>query len=149
MDILRENWGSSRMSSFKQDLMQDEGLRLRAYQDHLGVWTIGYGTNLQVLEITEATARRWLDKKLAEIENGVIQHKHWERLNGARKDVVRSMAYQMGINGTFNFKDMWTAVGLENWVAAAAAMRDSRWWRDPKTQARAQRMSIRMQEGRW
>ena len=149
MEELRANWGSTSMSNFKHDLMIDEGLRLRAYQDHLGVWTIGYGTNLQVLEISEATARKWLDRKLDEIEAGVSQHEHWCKLNGARKDVVRSMAYQMGINGTFNFKDMWRAIKVSDWVAASAAMRDSKWWRDPKTQARAQRMSIRMGQGRW
>lgn len=137
------------MSNFKKDLMLDEGLRLQAYQDHLGVWTIGYGTNLQVLEITEATARRWLDRKLEEIERGVSQHENWDFLNGARKDVIRSMAYQMGVEGTFKFKDMWKAIGVFDWDAAAMAMRDSRWYRDPKTQARANRMAIRMAEGRW
>lgn len=133
----------------KRELRRDEGLRLKAYQDHLGVWTIGYGTNLQVLEISEAQARRWLDQKLEQIEAGLTQKEDFELMNGARKDVVRSMAYQMGINGTFKFKDMWKAISVLDWAGAAAAMRDSRWFRDPKTQARANRMAIRMEEGRW
>ena len=137
------------MSSFRQDLMQDEGLRLRSYQDHLGVWTIGYGTNLQVLEITEETALRWLDKKLDEIETGVSQHECWDKLNYGRKDVIRSMAYQMGIHGVFNFKNMWKAISVRDWSKAADEMRDSQWWKDPKTQARAQRMAIRMDQGVW
>lgn len=135
--------------NFKRTLMQDEGLRLKAYQDHLGVWTIGYGTNLQKLEISEATARRWLDQKLDWIESQVSQHDDWDKLSGPRKDVIRSMAYQMGVEGTFKFKKMWEAIALRDWVEAAAQMRDSKWFRDPKTQARANRMAIRMQEGRW
>lgn len=133
----------------KRELRRDEGLRLKAYQDHLGVWTIGYGTNLQVLEISEAQARKWLDQKLEQIEAGLTQKEDFELMNSARKDVVRSMAYQMGINGTFKFKDMWKAISVLDWAGAAAAMRDSRWFRDPKTQARANRMAIRMEEGRW
>jgi lysozyme len=133
----------------KRELRRDEGLRLKSYQDHLGVWTIGYGTNLQVLEISEAQARKWLDQKLEQIEAGLTQKEDFELMNSARKDVVRSMAYQMGINGTFKFKDMWKAISVLDWAGAAAAMRDSRWFRDPKTQARANRMAIRMEEGRW
>lgn len=129
--------------------MVDEGLRLKAYQDHLGVWTIGYGTNLQVLEITEKQALEWLDKKLAEIEKGVSQHASWDFLNGARKDVIRSMAYQMGINGVFNFKMMWKAISVLDWAEAGRQMRDSQWWRDPKTQGRAERMAKRMELGKW
>lgn len=137
------------MSSFKQDLMIDEGLRLKAYQDHLGVWTIGYGTNLQVLEITEKQARDWLDAKLESIERGVSQHENWDFLNGARKDVIRSMAYQMGVNGTFNFKNMWKAIGVLDFIEAGKQMRDSQWWRDPKTRSRAERMAKRMEQGIW
>jgi lysozyme len=137
------------MSNFKKDLMDDEGLRLRAYQDHLGVWTIGYGTNLQVLKITEAQAKKWLDQKLEEIEAGISQHENWDLLNGARKDVIRSMAYQMGVNGTFNFRMMWQEISFLNWAGAADQMRDSKWWRDPKTQARAERMAKRMHQGVW
>jgi len=133
----------------RNELKQDEGLRLKAYQDHLGVWTIGYGTNLQKLEISESQARKWLDLKLEEIERGVSQHEYWDFLDSVRKDVVRSMAYQMGIEGTFRFKNMWKNIGVLDWSAAADEMRDSKWWRDPKTRGRAERMAQRMQRGVW
>ena len=132
-----------------KDLRADEGLRLKAYKDHLGVWTIGYGTNLQVLKIDEAQASKWLNDKLAEIEAGVSQNQDFARLNTPRKDVIRSMAYQMGVDGTFKFRDMWRAIGVDDWQAAAEAMRDSRWWRDPKTRNRAERMAQRMEQGVW
>lgn len=137
------------MSDFRKTLMQDEGLRLKAYQDHLGVWTIGYGTNLQTLEISESQARKWLNEKLDWIESQVSQHEFWDFLNGARKDVIRSMAYQMGVEGTFLFRKMWQNIGLLDYKAAADEMRDSKWWRDPKTRERAERMAKRMEKGVW
>lgn len=137
------------VSKFKKTLMDDEGLRLKAYQDHLGVWTIGYGTNLQTLEITERQARKWLDDKLEWIESQLVQHDGYDLLNGARKDVVRSMAYQMGVNGTFNFKNMWRAIRCGDFDWAGREMRDSKWWKDPKTKGRAERMAKRMEQGVW
>lgn len=45
-----------------------EGYRARAYQDTVGVWTIGYGTNLQELEIGDELATEWLLNKLRQAE---------------------------------------------------------------------------------
>ncbi len=51
-----------------------EGLRLRAYQDAVGVWTIGYGTTSGVrpgMVITEAQAEALLKRDLARFERAV------------------------------------------------------------------------------
>jgi GH24 family phage-related lysozyme (muramidase) len=51
-----------------------EGLRLEAYQDPVGVWTIGYGTTSGVrpgMVITEAEAEALLRRDLARFENAV------------------------------------------------------------------------------
>ena len=51
-----------------------EGLELTAYQDSVGVWTIGFGHTRGVKEgqtITEAEAERLLDEDLAGFEKGV------------------------------------------------------------------------------
>ena len=83
------------MSKLIQTLKHDEGLRLKAYQDHLGVWTIGYGTNLQVLEISEGLSERWLREKVDSIRARADQLPTFTLLNSARKDVILSMMYQM------------------------------------------------------
>jgi lysozyme len=137
------------MSKFIQTLKRDEGLRLKAYQDHLGVWTIGYGTNLQVLTITEAQAEKWLHEKVDQIALQAETIPLYMDLNSARKDVIKSMIYQMGLSGTLRFKDMWGAIRFGNFAAAANAMRDSQWWRDKQTQTRAERMALRMAAGVW
>ena len=51
-----------------------EGLRLKAYQDSGGVWTIGYGRVVGVKEgmvITEAQADAFLAEDIAMVERGV------------------------------------------------------------------------------
>ncbi|WP_442786292.1 lysozyme [Leptothoe sp. PORK10 BA2] len=53
-----------------------EGLRLKAYQDAVGVWTIGYGTTRGVKpgqEITEAQAEALIKNDLARFEQDVNQ----------------------------------------------------------------------------
>lgn len=53
-----------------------EGLRLKAYQDAVGVWTIGYGTTRGVKpgqEISEAQAEALLKTDLARFERDVSQ----------------------------------------------------------------------------
>jgi lysozyme len=55
-------------------LKQFEGLRLKAYQDSVGVWTIGYGETRGVkpgMVITEAEAEEMLKNSLEEFEAGV------------------------------------------------------------------------------
>ena len=56
-------------------IKQHEGLRLSAYQDMVGVWTIGYGhTGRDVYAgqtITEVQATQLLQQDLADFENGV------------------------------------------------------------------------------
>lgn len=59
------------------------------------------------------------------------------------------MAYQMGVKGTKNFKNMWKAIGDGDYAKAGAEMRDSRWYRDPQTKSRANRMALRMIAGVW
>lgn len=52
-----------------------EGLRLEAYLDPVGIWTIGYGTTSGVypgMRITEAQAEAFLRRDLARFENAVI-----------------------------------------------------------------------------
>lgn len=137
------------MSDAFKTLKQDEGLRLKAYQDHLGVWTIGYGTNLQVLEISEDLANEWLEKKWHECKLKASAIVGYYDLSPVRRDVIHSMIYQMGLNGTMKFKNMWGSIRKKHWVVAAHHMRDSQWWRDPKTQGRAERMAQRMEKDRW
>jgi GH24 family phage-related lysozyme (muramidase) len=51
-----------------------EGIRLNAYQDSVGVWTIGIGTTLGVKKgqvITESQAIEFLERDLAKFEKAI------------------------------------------------------------------------------
>ncbi len=137
------------MDRFKNSLMKDEGFRAKVYQDHLGIDTIGYGTKIIEIEVSKEVAEAWLDAELDEKEERLRRIVFYDRLNIDRKNVIRSMAYQMGVRGVEKFKNMWAAIGAECWWIAAHEMRDSRWWRDPATRDRAERMAIRMESGEW
>ena len=136
-------------SFFIDELMEDEGFRTAVYLDHKGIPTIGYGTKIDEIRVSRATALKWLMDEVAEKEARLERIPYFLELDDIRKDVIRSMAYQMGTRGTTLFRDMWTAIGVGDYMAAGAAMRDSKWWRDTKTQGRAERMAKRMERGRW
>ena len=136
-------------ANFFESLKNDEGLRLQAYQDHLGVWTIGYGTNLEFLTISQRRAEFLLIRELNVKRERAERITDYRNLSPCRKDVVMSMMYQMGVQGTMNFRNMWEALRNEDYVEAGTQMRDSRWWRDPMTQSRAERMAKRMEQDQW
>ncbi|MGC1307903.1 MAG: lysozyme [Phormidesmis sp.] len=51
-----------------------EGLRLKAYRDAVGIWTIGYGTTRGVkpgMQISEAQAEQFLQQDLARFEQAI------------------------------------------------------------------------------
>ena len=137
------------MSEFKRALMKDEGFRAKVYNDHLGFPTIGYGTRISELDVTEIEAERWLDAELDEKEERLRKIPEYDKLSLARKNVIRSMAYQIGVGGTKKFKNMWKAIREDDYAKAGAEMRDSQWYRDPQTRSRANRMALRMISGVW
>jgi lysozyme len=58
-------------------LKEFEGLRLKAYEDAAGVWTIGYGHTRGVKEgqvITEGTAEQLLLQDLEVCEEAILRH---------------------------------------------------------------------------
>lgn len=82
-----------------------EGLRLKAYQDSGGIWTIGYGstknpfTNVRVKEgdkITKETAVEWLKE---EIKNRTAAIKQLIKvpINDNQLAALTSLAYNIGL----------------------------------------------------
>ncbi len=137
------------MDSFKHTLMKDEGFRSKVYPDHKGIPTIGYGTRIDELDVSKDEAERWLDAELDEKEARLRRIPEYNSLSIVRKNVIRSMAYQMGVAGTERFYNMWRAIARGDFVEAGVQMRDSQWWRDPATKKRAERMSRRMTADVW
>jgi len=137
------------VNDFIETLKKDEGLRTTAYQDHLGVWTIGYGTNLEYLTISKKRAEFLLMRELYAKRDRAEEIPEYRQLSQVRQDVIMSMMYQMGFQGTMRFRNMWKAISNKNYYEAANQMRDSRWWKDPQTQGRAETMARRMEQNTW
>lgn len=95
------------------DLIKEfEGFQLTAYQDPVGVWTIGYGTTnadkaitgveiKKGLTITRATAEDWLKRSIDQkYGTNVMKYDaiyHW---NQNQYDALCSFAYNIGSIGT-------------------------------------------------
>lgn len=81
-----------------------EGLELKAYQDSVGVWTIGYGWTQPVdgkkvgpgMVIDQATADRLLKCGLVQYEQGVNQLVKVKITQG-QFDALVSFAYNLGL----------------------------------------------------
>lgn len=139
-------------------LKAEEGLRLKAYKDTEGVWTVGYGTSLRAMGLTDATAaemeitrfqaedylRAEAAKALAGVEAAFLW---WHDLDPVRQAIIVAMAYQLGLNGVRGFKRFIAALQAKDFRIASAEMMASKWAR--QTPNRAARAALMMRNGRW
>ena len=125
-----------------------EGWRDKAYQDTEGIWTIGYGTNLQELQIDRHLGEQWLKEKLVESWEAAQRFPEWEDLDTlARRNVFIEMIYNMGPSRTAGFRNMLSAIRDGDFDRAAAEMLDSKWAR--QVGVRANRLSALMKNGQY
>ena len=83
-----------------------EGLELEAYQDIVGIWTIGYGHTSMAgppevvpgMEITEDEATEILRRDLGQYENGVERAVR-VHITQNMFDALVSLTYNIGVNG--------------------------------------------------
>ena len=86
-------------------IKQFEGCRLTAYQDSVGVWTIGYGWTQPVdgkpvakgMVITQQKANDLLKQGVVQYENGVNSLVKVQ-LNQNQFDALVDFAYNLGVN---------------------------------------------------
>lgn len=123
-----------------------EGWRDRAYLDSEGIWTIGYGRNLQELKIDKATGERWLQQDIASAAKDARRFPEWGDLRSpARQDVFIEMVFNMGATRVAGFRNMLRAIRENDWSTAAKEMLDSKWARQVGN--RAARLAEQMRTG--
>jgi lysozyme len=118
------------------DLKRDEGLRLCAYQDAGGVWTIGYGHTGADVRPGEAWSETRAALVLAcDVADTVRQLDRalpwWRALDQVRQDAVANWAFNVGVGGVLGFRHALAVLEAGDWHAASAAMHLSDWARDP------------------
>jgi len=131
-------------------IKQDEGLRLRAYQDTLGNWTIGYGhTPALEGEIwTPAQAEETLVLDLNKAANELDKALPWaEGMGVVRWSVFVNMTFNLGIGGLLKFRDTLSAAQSGDYEKAAAGMLNSLWAK--QVGQRAFRLADQMRTDIW
>ena len=120
--------------SLRDDLIREEGLRLKPYKDTLGVLTIGVGRNLEHVGITEAEAMALLDNDIARVYADLDRELSWWRGRPDEvKDALANATFQLGINGIMGFKRMLAALHAGDYETAATEAIDSKWYQQTPT----------------
>src|SRR5258707_13080808 len=129
-----------------------EGLRLTAYRDSRGLWTVGYGhlldphTDWTGYHITADEADAWLSKDLFSARTTAAEFPHYAELNDVRKAVLTSMCFQLG-SKALHWPVFMAAMEARDYDAAAAAGLDSLWAK--QTPARANRKMVMLRTANW
>lgn len=138
-------------------LKVDEGLRLKAYKDTVGVWTVGYGRAHVPAGtvITREQAEAWLIEDIISHNRTIHAALPWlKNLDPVRRRVVENMHFNMGwdnpktpeLEGLSSFKNTLAHIQAGQWEKAAAGMRGSLWAKQVK--GRAQRLAREMETGK-
>lgn len=129
-----------------QDLETDEGIRLKPYQDSLGVLTIGVGRNLRDRGISRDEAHYLLandvEGALADLDT---KTPWWRKLDEVRQRVLANMCFNLGIARLLGFKNTLHLVETGQYATAADAMLDSAWAK--QVGQRAIRLAQEMRDG--
>lgn len=140
-----------KITNITEQLREDEGERLTAYQDTEGYWTIGIGVLIDARKgggITKEESELLFNNRLNKKEMELMdKFPKYYSLDKVRQGVLLNMSYQLGVNGVLAFKKMLSAINVNDWNEAARQMKDSKWYR--QTTNRAERLIKQMQTGEW
>jgi len=113
-----------------EELKRDEGIELKAYQDTVGIWTIGIGRNLQDVGVSMEEAEFLLSNDIDVAVNDLQRTFDWfEGLSGARQRVCINMCFNLGLTRLLGFKKFLAAMEAGDWKTAGVEMLDSKWSR--------------------
>jgi lysozyme len=134
--------------TLRDQLLRDEGVRLKVYQDSEGVPTIGVGRNLRDRGISLTEAEMLLDNDIAAVRAEVLANIPWSRgMDEVRRAVLENMCFNLGLKGLLGFTKTLAAMEDGNWYVAAAHMMESRWAK--QVGIRAERLSEQLRSGEW
>jgi len=149
-------------------LLRDEGLRLKAYRDHLGYLTIGVGRLIdprkgakppaclvmpngvvdEACTLTKNEALGLLADDITKHSSALLKALPWVAdMDEARRSVLINMSFQLGLGGLLKFKNTLAMIKSKRYTEASANMLLSLWAR--QTPERAKRLSIQMKTGEW
>lgn len=114
----------------RAELIRDEGLRLSAYKDSTGLWTIGVGhllgAHARMTSITLTEAHALLEADINEAEMRARSFAGSVEGDEIRWRALVNMAFNLG-DRLGGFKRFLAACALADWPAAAIYMLQSKW----------------------
>ena len=136
----------------RAQLIRHEGVKLVAYRDSLGFWTIGCGRLIDTRKgggITQDEAEYLLSGDIDRVTRGLFaRFPTWfPQLDPVRQAVMVEMGFQLGLRGLGAFAQTLGAVAEGEYARAATAMLESRWAR--QTPGRASELAEQMRSGAW
>lgn len=134
--------------TLREQLIRDEGIRLKPYKDTVGKWTIGAGRNLSDKGISLSEVEVLLDNDIRDTMIQVGERLPWViDLDEARRGVIYNMAFNLGVGGLLGFRKTLEHVQLGEWALAAIEMLNSQWAQ--QVGPRAHRLARQMETGIW
>ena len=130
-----------------EQIKKHEGYKRHPYYCTGGKLTIGYGRNLDDAGIDEEEAEQLLAKDVQEAKVGVSRRMDTSKCNDPRLAVLVNMAFNLGLNGFMEFKNMIRHVENGNYEQASIEMLDSRWAKQVPN--RANELAQQMITGEW
>lgn len=103
----------------------------KLYQDSKGIWTIGWGWNIQAhglpMDICEELLTRAIETARRQL---IAAFPVLVSLDEVRQDACVELVYNMGIAVVKTFKNTMLHIEQGEWEAAATGLRQSKWYKD-------------------
>jgi len=116
------------LAALRSQLIAHEGLRLRMYQDSLGIPTIGVGRNLRDKGLTNSEAMLLLDNDITECVDDLVHAFPWFLgLDVVRQRVLIDLRFNLGSAGLLKFQKFLAAVNAKDYHGAAVELLNSIW----------------------
>lgn len=134
--------------TLREQLLRDEGCRLKPYRDSAGKLTIGIGRNLDDTGLSLAEAESLLDADITRASAQVYARIPWAiRLDEVRRAALVNMAFNLGVEGLLGFTRALAAMEKGDWGRAAHEMLSSAW--HDQVGMRAERLALQIETGEW
>ncbi|OGR34708.1 MAG: hypothetical protein A2051_04490 [Desulfovibrionales bacterium GWA2_65_9] len=126
-----------------EDLLRDEGLRLKPYRCTAGRLTIGVGRNLDDRGITESEALLLLDNDIKSFWGQLVTSQPWVmQAPEAVQEVLVNLCFNLGLAGLLQFRQTLAFLQAGRNADAAAEMLRSKW--AGQVGARAERLAQKL-----
>lgn len=115
-------------STLTQELMRDEGVRLKPYRCTAGKLTIGVGRNIEDNGISNEEAAFLLKTDIRNCERDLdILLPGWKNFSDTRQRVLLNMVFNMGRSRLSGFTKFLACLKMNDFTGAADQMMDSLW----------------------